>query len=75
MFNPAKLLSLKGDWDGFSARHPRFIQFVMAVMQKGAGAGSVIDVTITLPDGSTMQSNIKLTEEDVAFFGKIAGMM
>lgn len=75
MMNPAKLLTIKKDWDGFSARHPRFVQFIMVLMRSGIGPGAVIDVTVTLPDGNNMQSNIKLTQEDVEFFGKIKDMM
>ncbi len=75
MMNPAKLLTLKKDWDGFSARHPRFVQFIMALMHSGLGPGAVIDVTVTLPDGTSMQSNMKLAQEDVEFFNTIKNMM
>ncbi len=67
MMNPAKLLSLKKDWEAFSARHPRFVQFIMTIAQNGMGVGSIIDVTVTLPDGKTFQSNLRLTQEDVDF--------
>ena len=75
MMNPAKFLTLKKDWDAFSARHPRFVQFIMAVAQNGIGVGSVIDVTVTLPDGKTYQSNLRLTEEDVDFVKGFHKMM
>ncbi len=75
MMNPAKLLTLKKDWDGFASRHPRFVQFIMALMRSGMGPGAVIDISVTLPDGNTMQSNIKLAQEDVEFFGKLKDLM
>lgn len=75
MMNPAKLLSLKKDWEAFAQRHPRFVQFILAVAQNGMGEGSVIDVTVTLPDGKTYQSNMRLTQEDVEFVKGIGSMM
>lgn len=67
MLNPAKLLSLKKDWEAFSARHPKFVQFISTVAANGIGVGSIIDVTVKLPNGKTFQSNMRLTQEDVSF--------
>lgn len=75
MINPAKLLSFKKDWEGFAQRHPRFVQFILAIFQNGMGEGSVIDVTVTLPDGKTYQSNMRLTQEDIDFIKGIGNMM
>lgn len=75
MMNPAKLLTFKKDWEAFAGRHPRFVQFLMTVMQNGVGEESIIDVTVTLPDGRTYQSNMKITSEDVDFIKGIGGSM
>ncbi len=75
MINPAKLLTLKKEWEGFAQRHPRFMQFIMTIFQNGMGVGSVIDVTVTLPDGRSFQSNMRLTQEDVDLVKNIGSMM
>lgn len=75
MMNPAKLLTFKKDWEAFASRHPRFVQFIMTIAQNGMGVDSVIDVTVTLPDGRTYQSNMRLTQEDVDFIKGIGGSM
>lgn len=75
MINPAKLLTMKKDWEAFSQRHPKFVQFFMTLMQNGVGVGSVIDVTVTLPDGKSYQSNMRLTQEDVDFVKNIGNML
>lgn len=75
MMNPAKLLTFKKDWEAFAERHPRFVQFIMTIAKNGMGEGSVIDVTVTLPDGRTYQSNMRLTQEDVDFVKGIGNMM
>ncbi|MCQ2518350.1 MAG: hypothetical protein MJ119_06250 [Lachnospiraceae bacterium] len=65
MVNPAQLLQFKKKWDEFSGRHPKFVQFIQACAAGGIGTDSIIAVTVTLPDGNVIQSNMKVTEEDV----------
>ena len=67
MFNPAKLMSFKKDWDGFQQRHPKFVKFAIAVAQSGVSEGSIIEVKVTTPDGKEMESNMKLSQEDIDF--------
>ena len=74
MINPAKLLQFRKDWGEFENRYPKFVKFIGAVVQSGIGEDSVIDVCVTLPDGRKLESNMKLTAEDVEFikgFGNI----
>ena len=63
--NPMKLLELKNLWTAFTVRHPKFPQFLTAVQQAGIPEGTVIEVTITPPDGKTFTSNLKVTAEDI----------
>ncbi|MCR4686887.1 MAG: hypothetical protein K5659_04910 [Lachnospiraceae bacterium] len=73
MMNPAMLLQFKKKWEEFAQRHPRFVQFANALASADVGEGSVIDVTVTLPDGRQMASNLRLTAEDIEMirsFGK-----
>ena len=72
MINPAVLLGLKKKWEDFQGRHPRFAMFLVDVAGKGIETGSIIDITITMPDGKTYQSNMRVSEEDMELFRDIA---
>ena len=60
-----KLLEIRNLWSAFTRRHPKFPQFLTAVQQTGIPEGTVIEVTITPPDGKTFTSNLKVTAEDI----------
>ena len=59
------LFTLKKKFDDFQARHPKFAMFIQDLMRSGVGEGSVIDISVTLPDGQILRSNMKVTAEDV----------
>lgn len=65
MINPAMLMKMKGYWNRFIENHPKLPQFFQAAKIMGAQEGTVIEVTITSPDGKTISSNIKLKDTDV----------
>ena len=60
-----KLLEIRNLWSAFTRRHPKFPQFLTAVQQAGIPEGTVVEVTITPPDGKTFTSNLKVTAEDI----------
>ncbi|MBQ1489183.1 MAG: hypothetical protein IIZ41_10565 [Lachnospiraceae bacterium] len=68
MMNPATLLTLKKKWEEFQERHPKFAMFLINVAGQGMETGSVIDITITMPDGKIYQSNMRVSEEDIELF-------
>lgn len=74
MVNPLKLMKFKDSWKGFEERHPKFVKFIMAVMNSGIGEDSIIDVKITLPDGREIASNMKVTKEDVELLKNLGEM-
>lgn len=67
MFNPAKLLQFRNDWTAFQGRHPKFVSFLVAVVQSGVPEGSIIEMKVTTPDGKEMESNMRLSQEDIDF--------
>ena len=71
MMNPVKLLEFRKHWGDFEARHPKFVQFVGAIMKSGISEGSIIEVKITFPDGRELESNLKVSPEDVEFIKSI----
>lgn len=62
------IMQLKGAWDTFTANHPKFPMFVKAVMNKGIKEGTIIEVTITDPEGNPINTNIKVTASDLQLF-------
>lgn len=68
--NPMGLMKIKGLFDKFNNNHPKVVMFF-----KNCGReikeGSVLELTITNPDGKTMCTNMKITAEDVELFKQI----
>lgn len=69
--NPLKLLQLKGLWNEFTSRHPKFPMFMSAVSRQGIQEGTIIEVKITSPDGRDYETNLKISQEDLELFQKI----
>ncbi len=74
MVNPAVLLTFKKKIEEFGMRHPRFVSFVQTLKGREMPVGTVIDISVTMPDGETLQSNIKLTEEDLEMLKALSNM-
>lgn len=69
--NPMKLLSLKTDWDTFNRTHPKFIPFIKAIGNEGFRVGTVLEVTVTTPEGQKYTTNLKVQESDMQFVDDI----
>lgn len=65
MINPMKLMQLKEMQNKFQANHPKFPMFLSAAFGSGMSEGTIIDITVTKPDGEKMQSNIRITPSDL----------
>ncbi|MBR2730049.1 MAG: hypothetical protein IKD92_09360 [Lachnospiraceae bacterium] len=72
--NPIQILKLKDTLNAFRNRHPGFTHFVGAIRNKGLPEGSVLDVTITTPDGKSMATNFRVTPEDIALIRMLADL-
>ena len=72
--NPAMLFTMKKKFEDFQQRHPKFAMFIQDVMKSGVGEGSVIGISITLPDGQILRSNMKVTAEDVELIKDLGSM-
>ncbi len=67
-FNPANLLKIQEAWRKFSGNHPKFPLFLEALRQKGISEDTVIEVTITGPDGTKLETNLKVMAEDLELY-------
>ena len=65
------MLKIGGLWTKFSKSHPKFPQFIKAVQKNGLKADTVVDIKITYPDGNTLDSNLKISENDLQLFEEL----
>ena len=63
--NPAELLRLKADLKTFEKDHPKFPAFVRYCADRGLREGTVVEITLRQPDGSSTKANLRLNEHDV----------
>ena len=61
----AMLQKLKGCLDRLRSGHPKLTLFLKAVSQEALVEGSIIEITVTAPDGKNYCSNIKLNSDDL----------
>ena len=72
--NPMALLNLKSSFDKFQNNHPRFIQFAQAIMQIGLKEGTILECKVITTDGKELQTNLKITQDDLELLEKIKEM-
>ncbi|MCI8708463.1 MAG: hypothetical protein HFG98_02800 [Dorea sp.] len=61
----AMLQKLKSGIDRFRANHPKFPLFLKAVSQDALKEGSVIEISVTTPEGKNYCSNVRLNADDM----------
>ena len=72
--NPMALLKVKKSWDTFCGNHPRFPAFLQAAQSAGFQEGTVIEVSMTTPEGRTLTTNVRLTASDIQAFNDLKGL-
>lgn len=63
--NPMLLMQLQQRFSLFSQDHPKVLPFFRAIGSNAMQEGTIIDIKVTTPDGKTLESNIKLTANDI----------
>lgn len=66
-FNPADLFRVKNAAAKFNANHPKLIPFFAATKDKAMTPGSVIEISITDPNGERIETNLRVQDSDVDF--------
>jgi len=69
--NPTMLFKMKGMWDQFTRNHPKFPLFLRAAQQKGIQEGTILAVSITTPAGEKLETNLRVTAEDMQLFEEL----
>lgn len=72
--NPAAIFKVKKSWETFTRNHPRFPAFLQAVQSAGIQEGTIIEVSVTTPEGKTMTSNVRLSASDMEIFADLKGL-
>ena len=63
--NPMLIMQLQQRMTQFQQDHPKVMPFFRAVGENAVQEGSVFAIKVTTPDGKTLESNIKLTANDI----------
>jgi hypothetical protein len=63
--NPMMLMQLQQRIQTFQQDHPKVTPFFMAVKDNALTEGAVYAMKVTTPEGKTLESNIKLTANDI----------
>ena len=71
MMNPTMLFKMKGMWDRFTQNHPKFPLFLRAAQQKGIQEGTILAVSITTPTGEKLETNLRVTADDMQLFEEL----
>ena len=69
------LLTLKQSWSKFCSNHPRFPDFLRAVKDRGIMEGTEIKISVTYPDGQTMNAGLKLKRSDLDLLNTVSSVM
>ena len=69
------LLALKRAWSSFCSNHPRFPDFLRAVKSRGVTEGMEIKISVTYPDGQTMNAGLRLKQSDLELFNTVASVI
>lgn len=72
--NPMLLLKMKDGLKDFNTRHPKLRRFLVGTMRK-VDVGSVIEISITDPDGNKVRTNFRVTDEDKEFMSNMMSML
>lgn len=58
-------MKLKAKWEKFCKNHPKVPLFVDKCNEQLLTEGTIIDIKVTRPDGTTLCTNVKLLPEDL----------
>ncbi len=72
--NPMLLMQMQQKFATFQKEHPKVLPFFKAVGNQALKEGSIIDVKVTTPEGENLESNIKLTANDIETFTMLMNM-
>lgn len=71
--NPLEMMKIRPLLEKFRMNHPKVPMFLQSAAGK-IQVGSVIELSIKTPDGDTIVTNIRVTQDDIELAEKLKGM-
>jgi hypothetical protein len=71
MGNVMKLMNLRNQ---FVQTHPKFAAFFQNVLAQGIEEGSVIEITVTRPDGAATTGNMRVQASDLKMLQELKNL-
>lgn len=69
--SPTAIFQIMNLWNRFKQNHPKFPKFMAAVYQNGIKEGSIVEINITTPDGQSLNSNLKISADDMELISQL----
>lgn len=72
--NPSVIMQLLNAKKQFEQSHPKFAAFIKDLSKQDIAPGSIIDVQITKPDGTTVTANMRVQESDLKLLQELKSL-
>lgn len=72
--NPRRMLELAKLQQKFKKNHPKVFPFLKAASEKALQEGSVVDISVTTPEGKVMRTNLRIKPEDLEIVEQLKQM-
>lgn len=72
--NPGNILKLMNAKNTFEANHPKFVAFLSNMFRNGVEEGTIIEMTVTKPNGTPVTANIKVQASDLELIEQLKGL-
>ena len=66
-----KIMAMKGQ---FESNHPKVVSFIKEMAAKGIQEGTVIEITVTDPEGNPTTANMKVQASDVEMLEQLKNL-
>jgi hypothetical protein len=72
--NPMSMMKIKSLLEKFKSNHPKVPKFMQAA-STSVGVGSIIELSVTSPEGKKILTNIKVTQDDIDLINEMKNLM
>ena len=70
--NIGKMMNIINAWNTFKRNHQKFPAFCNAVSKRDLKEGSIMEITVTTPDGEKIETNLKIKAEDLELLRELS---
>ena len=67
-------MKMQGALAQFNKNHPKIALFLKAVSAEGVKPGTIIEITVTTPEGVARTANLKVQESDLELLQSLSSM-